>query len=1032
MKLQVRVEEARNLPVMDVNGEAFVKLKMGKQKHKTRGRKKSLNPCWGEEFCFKVEDLNVELVVSVLREDKFMKDDVVGRLKVPMSIIFESESKSLGTAWYSLRPKSKKSKQKDCGEILLTMYFLQNNGFADLQSSGIVSKRFSDTPLQTPSMTPSMTPSTSRSPSISRNSLSQTGSEEIGSSMEDKAASQKSFAGRIAQIFNKNGDLSVTSTSKTFDTSESEMARPETEDNKLDELSTVSFEDTMRTLEVRDSETEMPSNLPGGVLLDQLYMMAPRDLNYFMYSNDSEFPKTLADIQETTELHVGPWKFENSGDSLKRTLTYVKPPSKLIKSVKVTEEQTYIKADGKHFAVLASVSIPDVPYGSTFRTELLYCITPGPELPSGEKWSHLVISWRLNFIQSTMMKGMIENGARQGIKESFGHFTILLAQKIKVVESRDMGSNQEQLLASLQGEPQSDWKLAVQYLFNFSVVSTIIVGIYVISHIWIAMPSTIHGLEVVGIDLPDSIGEIIFGGILVLQCKRVLKMLARFIQARAQKSTDHGVKAQGDGWLLTVALVEGSNVGVVDASGVSDPYVVFTCNGRTRTSSIKFQKVNPAWNEIFEFDAMGEPPSMLMVEVFDFAGPFDEATFLGHAEINFIKSNLSDLADIWIPLDGKLALASQAKLHLRIFLNNSRGGNSVKEYLNKMEKEVGKKLNVRSPQTNSAFQKLFGLPPEEFLINDFTCHLKRKMPLQGRLFLSARILGFNANLFGHKTKFFFLWEDIEDIQVLPPTLSSMGSPILIIILRKGRGLDARHGAKMQDEEGRLKFHFQSFVSFNVANRTIMALWKARSLTPEQKVKIVEQESGDKIQNEECVSFLEPEDDSMTEIFCSSLTVPARFVIKIFSGGDLEHKVMEKAGCVEYSHSPWEVDKDDVYLRQTYYKFDKRVSRYRGEVTSTQKRCSLCDSSGWLIEEVLNIHGVPFAEYFNIHLKYQIEEGTSRSDGCTVRVLFGITWLKSTKQQKKVTKSIVSTLLDRLKGTFSVLEMEYAARNETDI
>lgn len=53
----------------------------------------------------------------------------------------------------------------------------------------------------------------------------------------------------------------------------------------------------------------------------------------------------------------------------------------------------------------------------------------------------------------------------------------------------------------------------------------------------------------------------------------------------------------------------------------------------------------------------------------------------------------------------------------------------------------------------------------------------------------------------------------------------------------------------------------------------MALWKARSLTPEQKVQIVEQESGDTIQNEEGVSFMEPEDDSMTEIFCSCLTVP---------------------------------------------------------------------------------------------------------------------------------------------------------------
>jgi hypothetical protein len=39
-------------------------------------------------------------------------------------------------------------------------------------------------------------------------------------------------------------------------------------------------------------------------------------------------------------------------------------------------------------------------------------------------------------------------------------------------------------------------------------------------------------------------------------------------------------------------------------------------------------------------------------------------------------------------------------------------------------------INLRSTQTNAAFRKLFALPPEEFLIDDFTCHLKRKMPLQ--------------------------------------------------------------------------------------------------------------------------------------------------------------------------------------------------------------------------------------------------------------------------------------------------------------
>lgn len=79
-------------------------------------------------------------------------------------------------------------------------------------------------------------------------------------------------------------------------------------------------------------------------------------------------------------------------------------------------------------------------------------------------------------------------------------------------------------------------------------------------------------------------------------------------------------------------------------------------------------------------------------------------------------------------------------------------------------------------------------------------------------------MAFHSNIFGHKTKFYFLWEDIDDIQVLPPTLASLGSPLLLIILKKNRGLDAKHGAKSQDEEGRLWFYFQSFVSFDATSR----------------------------------------------------------------------------------------------------------------------------------------------------------------------------------------------------------------------
>ena len=75
--------------------------------------------------------------------------------------------------------------------------------------------------------------------------------------------------------------------------------------------------------------------------------------------------------------------------------------------------------------------------------------------------------------------------------------------------------------------------------------------------------------------------------------------------------------------------------------------------------------------------------------------------------------------------------------------------------------------------------------------------------------------------------------------------------------------------------------------------------------------------------------------------------------------------MEKAGCLSYSYTPWESVKTEVYERQLYYRFDKHVSRFGGEVTSTQQKYLLSDRKGWLVEEVMTLHGVPLGDYFNV-------------------------------------------------------------------
>lgn len=87
-------------------------------------------------------------------------------------------------------------------------------------------------------------------------------------------------------------------------------------------------------------------------------------------------------------------------------------------------------------------------------------------------------------------------------------------------------------------------------------------------------------------------------------------------------------------------------------------------------------------------------------------------------------------------------------------------------------------------------------------------------------------------------------------------------------------------------------------------------------------------------------------------------------MELFSGGELDRMFMEKSGCVNYSFTPWVSENNDIHERAVYYKFEKRISRYRVEVTSTQQRSSL-DGKSWLLEEVMNFHGVPLGDFFNV-------------------------------------------------------------------
>ncbi|KAK4768091.1 hypothetical protein SAY87_003232 [Trapa incisa] len=164
----------------------------------------------------------------------------------------------------------------------------------------------------------------------------------------------------------------------------------------------------------------------------------------------------------------------------------------------------------------------------------------------------------------------------------------------------------------------------------------------------------------------------------------VCLMVSHFVKARLKKG--------GDGWILTIALIGGVNFASLNSNstGLSDPYVVLACNGRTRT-------------KILEFDPMEEPPSVFDVEVFDFDGPFNQATSLEHAEINFLKHTDTELADMWVFLEGKLIQSSQSKLHLRIFWTKIMGWKQLRNTYQKWKRKSGRRT----------FMALWSKPPLE-------------------------------------------------------------------------------------------------------------------------------------------------------------------------------------------------------------------------------------------------------------------------------------------------------------------------------
>jgi hypothetical protein len=129
------------------------------------------------------------------------------------------------------------------GEIHLSIFLSQNNASSEqnVSSDQLSSlRKYSDASTCSPSQS-----------SNGRSNSSSPVREEITSSKDEKNSSQKSFAGRIAQMFSsKSSDVSSISPSISMELDQSETDKVEVDDIKTeDQSSNETFEETVRKMQ---------------------------------------------------------------------------------------------------------------------------------------------------------------------------------------------------------------------------------------------------------------------------------------------------------------------------------------------------------------------------------------------------------------------------------------------------------------------------------------------------------------------------------------------------------------------------------------------------------------------------------------------------------------------------------------------------------------------------------------------------------------------------------------------------------------
>jgi hypothetical protein len=99
-----------------------------------------------------------------------------------------------------------------------------------------------------------------------------------------------------------------------------------------------------------------------------------------------------------------------------------------------------------------------------------------------------------------------------------------------------------------------------------------------------------------------------------------------------------------------------------------------------------------------------------------------------------------------------------------------------------------------------------------------------------------------------------------------------------------------------------------------------------------------------------------------------ICLQAESVLSVFKNKDLDERVHEKLGLIDYKSTGWEnVDqKPGVQRRQESYTLNRQISQFGSKVSCIQQiTVTSEDAKKIVIDDMLTLHDVPFGDHFQV-------------------------------------------------------------------